>query len=917
MNTSPDPNAIRADIAKREQQLQDETDPDVREALQNKLAKLRAQLAGSAPPASNIVRGDAVQGDKIIRDKIENQAIYYVPGAQVALSEAEQRERYFAWVLAESNRTPLFLSGLSGGKLQLSAVYTALMTTGSDDREKPSDKHEPVRAERPTLSALAQLNKHQYCVLLGGPGSGKSTFVNFVSACMAGEGLGHANINLKLLRAPLPEEADEHDTEKKAKPQAWKHGALLPVQVVLRNFAATLPPHVTGCAQLLWDYMAKQLKDANMGDYAPLLKKHLSQQGGLILLDGLDEVPDAKQRRQQIKATVQDFAHSYGRCRFLVTSRTYAYQSQAWQLDGFETAVLTPFSLWQINRFVDAWYAHMPALAQLSEREAKARAETLKHTVRNKARVAELATRPLLLTLMARLQTEKGGTLPNKRQQLYERSVEMLLTDWEKLKEVTLPDGSKQQQEGLSVWMDADQDEIRKQLERVAFEAHRNQAEQRESADIEGDVIALALLKAARQSTGLSIAMLTSYLSQRAGILAEHGDGRYQFPHRTFQEYLAACYLIRENWPNTLSNLLKADPNRWREATLLAAAKAAAYSPEEVWKLVNALCFITPVPATVPGLPTAWGALLAAQALAENDLAAPNAEMPPQHEAKRKLVRDWLLALMRYNDFPALERAEAGRLLNKFGDPRPSVLEVDQIELLPIPAGEFWMGSQEDHDQFPDPLAYDDEGPMHRHTLPQPFCMSRYPITNAQYRQFVAAGGTAAVDYGEPYTLDNHPVVGVNWHQAVAFADWLTQRWHDTGKITANELVRLPSEAEWEKAARSHDARRYPWGASPNPNAANYADSGIGSSSAVGCFALGQSPYGCEDLSGNVWEWTSSLWRENYSENKIDDVKYRTLRGGAFPNIDYYVRCACRGGNVPGSGYSNDGFRVVVVSRPH
>jgi len=915
MNTSPDPNTLRADIAKREQQLRDETDPDVREALQNKLDKLQAQLAGSAPPASKIVRGDAVQGDKIARDKIENQAIYYGPGAPVAQSEAEQRERYLAWMLAESNRTPLFLSGLSGGKLQLSAVYTALMTTGSDDREAMRDKREPLRTERPTLSALAQLNKHQYCVLLGGPGSGKSTFVNFVAACMAGEGLGHANINLKLLRAPLPKE-DEARGEK-PEPQAWQHGALLPVPVVLRNFAATLPPRAKGCAQLLWGYIEKQLKDAAMGDYAPLLKKHLSKEGGLILLDGLDEVPDAKQRRQQIKDTVQDFAHSYGRCRFLVTSRTYAYQNQAWQLDGFETAVLTPFGLGQIQCFIDAWYAHMPALAQLSEREAKARAETLKHTVRTKARVAELATRPLLLTLMARLQTEKGGTLPNKRQQLYERSVEMLLTDWEKLKEVTLPDGSKQQQEGLSVWMGADQDEIRKQLERVAFEAHRDQAEQRDSADIEGDVIALALLKAARQSSKLSIEMLSNYLSYRAGILAEHGEGRYQFPHRTFQEYLAACHLIRDAWPNKISKLLQADPNRWREATLLAAAKAAAYSPEQLWTLVNALCFIAPTSETMPTLPAAWGALLAAQALAENDLAAANADTPPQHEAKRKLVRDWLLAIMRYNDFPALERAEAGRLLNKFGDPRPSVLQVDQIELLPIPAGEFWMGSQKDHDQFPDPLAYDDEGPMHRHTLPQPFRMSRYPITNAQYRQFVAVGGTAAYDYGEPYTLDNHPVVGVSWHQAVAFADWLTQRWHATGKIEANELVRLPSEAEWEKAARSHDARRYPWGARPNSNAANYAETGIGSTSAVGCFALGQSPYGCEDLSGNVWEWTSSAWRENYTKDKIDDVKYRTLRGGAFLNDDDIVRCAFRDRGVPVNVFNSYGFRVVVVSRPH
>ena len=89
-------------------------------------------------------------------------------------------------------------------------------------------------------------------------------------------------------------------------------------------------------------------------EYGPHLKKTLLEEGGLILLDGLDEVPDADQRRVQVKQAVQGFAADFSRCRFLVTSRTYAYQRQDWKLDGFAEAVLSPFTPAQIARFVDA-----------------------------------------------------------------------------------------------------------------------------------------------------------------------------------------------------------------------------------------------------------------------------------------------------------------------------------------------------------------------------------------------------------------------------------------------------------------------------------------------------------------------------------------------------------------------------------
>jgi formylglycine-generating enzyme required for sulfatase activity len=178
----------------------------------------------------------------------------------------------------------------------------------------------------------------------------------------------------------------------------------------------------------------------------------------------------------------------------------------------------------------------------------------------------------------------------------------------------------------------------------------------------------------------------------------------------------------------------------------------------------------------------------------------------------------------------------------------------------------------------------------------------------------------------------------VSWHEALAYCDWLTQElreWDGTPEPLSTLLreegwvVTLPSEAEWEKAARGGEGkRRYPWGDYPEPNRANYGDTGIGTTSAVGCFPGGASPAGVEDLSGNVWEWTRSLWGEDWQEPNFDypydsedgredleagDDVGRVLRGGAFGYTVIHVRCAFRDYRLnPLYRYGDYGFRVVV-----
>ena len=173
-----------------------------------------------------------------------------------------------------------------------------------------------------------------------------------------------------------------------------------------------------------------------------------------------------------------------------------------------------------------------------------------------------------------------------------------------------------------------------------------------------------------------------------------------------------------------------------------------------------------------------------------------------------------------------------------------------------IPAGPFLIGS----DKARDADADDDELPQHEITLPRYF-MAQYPVTVAQFRAFVDATEYQPEDENCLRGVPNHPVVCVSWHEARRYCEWLSEQlrvWEGTPEPLASLLrhqgwqVTLPSEAEWEKAARGSNGRIYPWGSEPDPNRANYDDTGINTTSAVGCFPGGASPYMIEDLSGNV-----------------------------------------------------------------
>ncbi len=850
----------------------------------------------------------------------------------------------------------------------LADVYTTLDTTThvQVDAEKTGKKGKPKQTigeregETRPLTALEAATRDRAMVLLGNPGSGKSTFVKHLGLCLAGEILQPEAGWLERLG------------------EGWRHGVLFPLLVVLRDFARS--PHCDGSAEGLWRFI-----EQDVGDLAPHLKQLLDAGGVLALLDGLDEVSDQAQRAR-VRDAVAAFAqkHNHPRNRYLITCRVYAYVQTdrtgryLFQMpESFTVYTLAAFSPERMDAFIKAWYAEVHQLGWKTEDEAKELAGKLREAVRRPG-LEDLAPRPLLLTVMALLHTTRGR-LPDDRVKLYAETVELLLARWQ---EARLGAES-----GLSCVVDLDR--LETALEAATFAAHLAQQDVPPGpidtgglADILEKDLRDALAKGCLDDDWNRAGDLITFIKERAGLLLERAPGVYTFPHRTFQEYLAAAHLCTlPAFPQEAARLLRQNPAQWREVVMMAVGIMARIKklPYIALYVVDALCS-TPAPQETAARqavdPVDWrAAWQAGEAIMEIGLE----EARQANASTVSRVRDWLPALLETGALTPVERAAAGRALADLGDPREDVTTVDKMQFCYVPTGPFVMGASRQETRLehpltgetlvvpPDPRAYDHEGPAHIQIIPSGYWIARYPITNAQFKAFVAEDGydekqwwdwsKAALSwwrenrrkgpnkYGAVYELSNHPVVDVTWYEAVAYCRWLTQRWRVKHWLLEGWEVRLPTEAEWEKAARGGlyiptktlcapaeklapepllgeeknplPWRAYPWDDNPDSNCANYDQTGIDTTSAVGAFPRGETPYGALEMSGNVWEWCGTQWVDNYADygkteaDGLEGTARRVVRGGAFGSREGLARCAFRNGADPDYDFRLYGFRVL------
>jgi formylglycine-generating enzyme required for sulfatase activity len=535
---------------------------------------------------------------------------------------------------------------------------------------------------------------------------------------------------------------------------------------------------------------------------------------------------------------------------------------------------------------------------------------------------------PLLLTVIALVQRYRAQ-LPERRVELYEEAIEVLLVQWDAVKGLSAT--------AVLQGLELDAGDRRSLLEPVALWMMEQRSREIELDDLRRRLAQpfYAMLKNLRQ-TEKAVNGFVHLINARSGLLTERGQGIYAFSHLTFQEHLAAR-AVADRKDYVRYTLKRAGDSWWREVILLEAGYLSTQGKRRVTELIRAIMEHDREPEPYHNL------VLAAEAL--HDVGQARTEGNLANEIQTRLQQAFETPLHKGNNLPALikRRAAAAEALSKieggqFGaQPAFWTLPWGLPIWVEIPAGEFWMGSE---------LGYDREQPVHRLHLER-YWISRVPITNAQYHLFVEDAGYHAPRHWEdgkiPRGKENHPVVYVTWHDAVAYCQWLETKlqvrgsklkvWRATGVEGVNlELgtfnLQLPSEAEWEKAARgAADRREYPWGDEFHEGYGNTDELGVNDTTPVGIFPEGVTPCGVLEMVGNVWGWTRSLWGESFPNPKFkypylaDDGRedlqagsevLRVLRGGSFYCSLNLARCAYRLRLNPNDGGRDLGFRVVV-----
>ena len=273
---------------------------------------------------------------------------------------------------------------------------------------------------------------------------------------------------------------------------------------------------------------------------------------------------------------------------------------------------------------------------------------------------------------------------------------------------------------------------------------------------------------------------------------------------------------------------------------------------------------------------------------------------PDRHAVHRSLLAMFTTFVLMVDSLPTAAQLDR---LRKFKHD-PEAARSAQAPMVTIPAGEFWMGV--------DGLqGLDDERPRHKVRL-DAYAMDLYEVTLGRYALFLASSGRTPPLFWDTVDLHEHakrPVIGVDWDDADAFCRW-------AGK-------RLPTETEWEHAARGDDGRQYPWGnQTPTSDLANYALGARFSYSQtlmpVGHYEKGKSPYGIYDLAGNVWEWVQDWYGTNYYEVSEEDNprgpdqgQFKVLRGGSWSELPKYLLTYGRFKLPPNTRNSYTGFRCA------
>lgn len=448
-------------------------------------------------------------------------------------------------------------------------------------------------------SVFEVIAAHPLIVITGAAGTGKSSLCRYIVTALA------------FACDPRAERQSKVKGLEMLGP-SWIHGPILPIYVSLRDFANTpelFPKSLgAGSANHLLDYVKRATGNLAQHLEAYLTQSDVPTHGSLLVLDGLDEVYEERDRII-LRRIIENWADRFPNCRIIVTSRTYAYRHDSrWRLsERFASAELAPFTWNQVKTYIDRWYANVaenrPGILggrAAATKQAAMMADDLYKTTRKTRSLWPLARQPLMLALLTLIH-EDYKQLPNKRAELYEHTVE-LLDRW------NIPSPADKLHEKLA---NINLDRMRAALKLIAFELHTEQrTTQRYPTIIQRARLLDKLIEQQSLGGGLGAGIedVLEYLATRNGILVSDAPNLYRFPHLTIQEYLAACALLEfydeckmpadmhtpaaENWtfPQNVVALLCHDYARWRNVVLFAGAIIAAGKWQDMrWQLIDEL----------------------------------------------------------------------------------------------------------------------------------------------------------------------------------------------------------------------------------------------------------------------------------------------------------------------------------------
>ncbi len=792
-----------------------------------------------------------------------------------------------------------------------------------DEARRKADKFGLARPDGELLKELNKieeieigelLNRYPKFILIGPPGCGKTTLLSRVALAFA-EGRAQADLG-------------------------WKGKNLFPIFLRLRNFGAFLKQNrdefSAPSSGALITYLENLFRDGDRVRLtADFFDKRLAEGQCLVLMDGLDEVSDL---RSEVAGCVDAFAARYSAQGnyFGMASRPRGYESVERQLRpvGLAAAEVNPLDLDGISQL-------MENLLALIEPDAARRTNDLEELTRaigSSDELTRIAGTPLFCSALVQVFKYHGARLPNRRVDVFDEIVDLLLGHWHAQQTRYLSDA---EQLAMDDGTGRSYGEVKKavnvkraRLSRLAL--YMQETHQAEIPMQEAEAVLFEYLKSRERVPNDDTAQVwaENFLSnshERSGLLVERDPGIYTFLHKGFMEYLAAAALAGQS--KTLVDVilpLVADKVKfewWEQVILLVGAYSG--TPEDVREeLISRLLD------TAASFPKGSEERIRHQILA-GILARDMGDDLPAAYFKR--VESVLFDSAIDSAIPSVSRASAADTLDELGYVVP-----DLFTFVPI----------------------------------SDFSISKYLVTNAQYERFLKS------DFGnKKYWLDfpkydensqpmketwgdeawnwlqkelqnknndiqegvllprywrdprfgiarrNAPVVGISWYEASAYCRWVLENWEnlEEGKqgLPKPKEIRLPRETEWAQAAGGEDPEeRCPWDKRSTPRGgsvdkkgatkntedilqrANVSESGINRTTPVWMYPQGESLNHIMDMAGNVWEWQA-----NYSSK---EKRYLGLRGGSWDDDEYNARVSIRYFNFPLSGNNNLGFRAAL-----